>query len=154
MWERLRRFSALERPARSVFLRAIVLLPLVSLSLRWRGFRTTQALLQRFLSNANPERNRAELQERAALTAHLVNSADRHGLSHTTCLAKSLTLWWLLGRQGIESHLRIGIRKEDEKFEAHAWVERDGVALNEPEEHHRHYAAFVGALSSLPPDGQ
>lgn len=154
MWKRLRRFSALERPAQRLFLRAMVLLPLISLSLRWRGFRATQALLQRFLSNANSEQNRAKLHERAALTAHLVNSADRQGLSSTSCLAKSLALWWLLGRQGIDSHLRIGIRKEEEKFEAHAWVERDGAALNEPEEYHRHYAAFAGALSSLPPDGQ
>jgi ribosome-associated translation inhibitor RaiA len=67
-------------------------------------------------------------------------------------LAKSLTLWWLLGRQGIASHLRIGIRKEKDKFEAHAWVERDGVALNEPDEHHHHYAAFDSALSALPPE--
>jgi hypothetical protein len=94
------------------------------------------------------------LQERAALTARLVNSADRHGLSHPSCLAKSLTLWWLLGRQGIESQLRIGIRKQQEKFEAHAWVERDGAALNEPEERHRHYAAFDGSLSSFPSDEQ
>jgi hypothetical protein len=154
MWERLRRFSALERSAQSLFLRAMVLLPLVSLSLRWRGFRATQAVLQRSLSNASFEQSHVKLHERAALTAHLVNSADRHGLSHPSCLAKSLTLWWLLERQGIESHLRIGIRKEEEKLEAHAWVERDGAALNEPEEHHRHYAAFAGALSSLPPDGQ
>src|SRR2546425_2827609 len=54
MWERLRRFSALERPAQELFLRAVVLLPLVALSLRWRGFRATQAALQRFLSKANP----------------------------------------------------------------------------------------------------
>jgi hypothetical protein len=154
MWEQLRRFSALERPAQSLFLRAMVLLPLVSLSLRWRGFRATQALLQRFLLDANPEQDQVRLRLRVALAAHLVNSADRHGFGHPSCLAKSLTLWWLLGRQGIESHLRIGIRKEEQKFEAHAWVERDGVALNEPEEHHRHYAAFAGALSSLPPEEQ
>jgi hypothetical protein len=153
MWERLRRFNALERPAQSLFLRAMVLLPLVSLSLRWRGFRATQARLQRFLSKANSKQIQINVQERAALTAHLVNSADRHGLSHPSCLAKSLALWWLLGRQGIESHLRIGIRKDEEKFEAHAWVERDGAALNEPEEHHRHFAAFAGELSSLPPEG-
>jgi hypothetical protein len=79
----------------------------------------------------------------------MVNSADRHALSHPSCLAKSLTLWWLLGRQGIESHLRIGIRKVGEKFEAHAWVERDGAAVNEPGEHHRHYAAFDGSLSAF-----
>jgi hypothetical protein len=152
MWERLRRFSALERPAQSLFLRALLLLPLVSLSLRWRGFRATQATLQRFLSNVKSEQHQVQLPERAALTARLVNSAGRHRLSPATCLAKSLTLWWLLGRQGIASHLRIGIRKQNEKFEAHAWVERDGAALNEPDEHHRHYAAFDGSLSAFPLD--
>ena len=152
MWERLRRFSALERPARGLFLRAVVLLPLVVLSLRWRGFRGTQAVLQRFLSKANPEPDVALRSKIAGLTAHMVNAADRRGLVHPSCLAKSLTLWWLLGRRGIPSRLRIGIRKEKEKFEAHAWVERNGTALNEPDEPHHHYAAFDASLSALPPD--
>ena len=152
MWERLRRFSALERPARSLFLRATVLLPLVALSLRWRGFRATQATLQRSLLNDNQEREAALVSKSAAMIAHMVNAADRHGLVHPSCLAKSLTLWWLLARQGISSHLRIGIRKKEEMFEAHAWVERDGIALNEPDEHHYHYAAFDAAFSSLPPE--
>ncbi len=86
------------------------------------------------------------------MTARMVNAADRRGLVHPSCLAKSLTLWWLLGRQGISSCLRIGIRKKEERFEAHAWVERDGTALNEPDEHHHHYAAFDAAFSSLPPE--
>ncbi len=152
MWERLRRFSALERPARSLFLRATVLLPLVALSLRWRGFRATQATLQRSLLNGNQKREAALVGKSAAMIAHMVNAADRHGLVHPSCLAKSLTLWWLLARQGISSHLRIGIRKKEEMFEAHAWVERDGIALNEPDEHHHHYAAFDAAFSSLPPE--
>lgn len=152
MWERLRRFSALERPAQGLFLRAMVLLPLVLLSLRWRGFRATQASLQRFLPDAIPENGLDPVKNRAVLTAHMVNAADRYGLVHPSCLVKSLTLWWLLGRQGISSQLRIGTRKENEKFEAHAWVERDGAALNEPEEHHHHYAAFDAAFSSLPPE--
>jgi len=154
MWERLRRFSALERSAQSLLLRAIVLLPVVSLSLRWRGFRATQAALERFRPNAKIEQDAAAVSRRAAMAAHMVNAADRHGLVHPSCLAKSLTLWWLLRREGIASDLRIGIRKENEKFEAHAWVEHDGAALNEPEEHHRHYAAFDGAFSSMPSDEQ
>jgi Transglutaminase-like superfamily len=153
MWERFRRFSALERPAQELFLRAIVLLPLVALSLRWRGFRATQAALQKLLSNACPEHDPALVSKDAAVTAHMVNAADRHGLVHPSCLAKSLTLWWLLLRQGITSHLRIGIRKGKEEFEAHAWVERDGAALNEPDERHHHYAAFDAAFCSLPPEG-
>ncbi len=153
MWERLRRFSALERPAQELFLRAIVLLPLVALSLRWRGFRATQAALQRFLSIANQESDTTLVSKDAAVAVHMVNAADRHGLVHPSCLAKSLTLWWLLARQGIPSRLRIGIRKEKERFEAHAWVERDGTALNEPDEEHHHYAAFDESLSVLPPKG-
>jgi hypothetical protein len=152
MWERLRRFSALERPAQKVFLRAIVLLPLVTVSLRWRGFKATQAALQRFLSKEHPTCDAAFESQVSALTAHMVNAADRHGPVHPSCLAKSLTLWWLLARQGITTQLRIGIRKNEEKFEAHAWVDRAGAALNEPDEHHHHYAAFDAAFSALPPD--
>ncbi|HYL85839.1 MAG TPA: lasso peptide biosynthesis B2 protein [Candidatus Angelobacter sp.] len=152
MWEKLRRFSALDRTAQALFLRALAMLPLVSWRLRLRGFQNVQAALQKSFPACIPERSPDLVKNRAALTAHMVNSADRHGLAHPSCLAKSLTLWWLLGRQGIVSQLRIGIRKYDNQFEAHAWVERDGAALNEPEEHHHHYAAFDAAFSSLPQD--
>lgn len=150
MLEKLRRFNALDRPARKLFLQALALLPLVSLSLRWRGLRATEAALQKILANCSPEQNPDLVNQRIALTAHMVNAADRHGWVHPSCLAKSLTLWWLLGRRGITSDLRIGIRKEKEKFEAHAWVERAGMALNEPEERHCHYAAFDAAFACLP----
>jgi Transglutaminase-like superfamily len=150
MWERFRRFSALERPAQGFFLRATVLLPLVALSLRWRGLRATQSSLSLLLSDSHPEYDPSLVSRNAKMAAHMVNAADLHGLVHPSCLAKSLTLWWLLARQGISSHVRIGIRKENEKMEAHAWVERDGAALNEPDEHHQHYSAFDAAFSSLP----
>lgn len=150
MWERLRRFSALERTARGVFLRAAALLPLISLSLRLRGFRKTQVFLQKFLSNSTNEADSSTI-DRAELTVRMVRAAVRHSAGHPTCLEESLALWWLLGRQGIASELRIGVRKQSEKFEAHAWVEREGTALNEPEALHEHYAAFDAALSSTPP---
>jgi hypothetical protein len=150
MWEQFRRFSTLERPAQGLFLRAMVMLPLVALSLRWRGLRATQASLKLLLSDSQPEHDPELVGKDVALAAHMVNAADLHGLVHPSCLAKSLTLWWLLARQGISSHLRIGIRKENEKMEAHAWVERGGAALNEPDEQHHHYSAFDAAFSSLP----
>jgi hypothetical protein len=154
MWEKLRRFSSLERDAQRIFLRATVILPVVALSLRLRGFRATHATLQKSISSGIPELDSALATKHVVLTAHMVNAADRHGLVHPSCLAKSMALWWLLGRQGISSELRIGIRKENEKFQAHAWVERDETALNEPEEHHHHYAVFDAAFSSLPENEQ
>jgi hypothetical protein len=152
MWELLRRFRALEPNARGLFLRAAALLPLISLSLRLRGFRSTQASLQKHIASAASSRYgpsdpaKAPL---AALTARMVSSAAYRSLGTATCLEKSLVLWWLLGRQGISSSVRIGTRKTGQKFEAHAWVEYDGVALNEPEEAHKHYAAFDEAFPVL-----
>ncbi len=154
MWERLRRFSALERPAQRLLLRAIVLLPLISLSLKLRGFRATQGALQRFLSNRREQQDVDAHSQCIAQTAHMVHSAARYGLGNPSCLEESLTLWWLLGRQGVSSELRIGIKKDKEKFEAHAWVERDGTALNEPEANHHHYAAFDAGFAPLPPREQ
>src|SRR5258708_38595808 len=98
MWERFRRFSALERPAQELFLRAIVLLPLVALSLRWRGLRATQAALQRFLSNAQPEHDRALVSKDAAVTAPMAKAARRDGMGHPSCLAKTPPPWWLVAQ--------------------------------------------------------
>ena len=135
-----------------LFLRALAMLPLVSLSLRLRGFQPTRSTLQRTLARRTPQVDSDSLNMKMVLAAHMVNAADRHGLVHPSCLAKSLTLWWLLGRQGITSRLRIGIRKQNDQLEAHAWVEREGVALNEPEERHHHYAAFEAALATWTED--
>ncbi|HSY32164.1 MAG TPA: lasso peptide biosynthesis B2 protein [Verrucomicrobiae bacterium] len=145
MWEPVRRFKALEPRARGLFLRAAVLLPFISLSLRLRGFRATQTSLQnhlpRTLSGASDRSDGAQAQP-IILTARMVRLAAHRTWGRPACLEQSLALWWLLGRQGIASSVRIGTRKTEEKFEAHAWVECDGMALNEPEESHKHYAAF------------
>ena len=150
MLKSLSRFSALERPAQTLFLRALVMLPLVGLSLKFRGFEATRSTMRKRLSLAIQQADSDFLNRQVSLTAHMVNAADRHGLVHPSCLVKSLTLWWLLGRQGITSELRVGVRKEGGNLEAHAWVEREGIALNEPEERHHHYAAFDAALASMP----
>jgi len=154
MWELLRRFRALEPSARGAFLRAAVLLPLISVSLRLRGFRATQSSLQKRLPGAasrltNQSSGPHPHEERTALTARMVKAAAHRTWGRPQCLEQSLALWWLLGRQGIPSSVRIGTRKTGAKFEAHAWVECDGVALNEPEEPHEHYAAFAEAFPML-----
>jgi hypothetical protein len=44
------------------------------------------------------------------------------------CLVKALVLTRMLSRRGIDSSFVIGVRGPSE-FVAHAWLERDGVAL-------------------------
>lgn len=146
MWEPLQRFRAMEPNARGLFLRAAVLLPLISLSLRLRGFRSTQASLQKHITGAAPKRYDSTDLAKAECTARMVRAAADRSIGGATCLERSLVLWWLLERQGIASSVRIGARKIGPKFEAHAWVECDGLALNEPDEVHEHYAAFDEAF--------
>ena len=151
--KQIRRFSELKRPARGLFLQAFVFLPLISISVQWFGFCKTKALLQHLLSVLYGSQN-PDAQARAALTAQMVRAAGHSGIGQPNCLKVSLLLWWLLARQGIASDLRVGVRKDGEKFEAHAWVECAGAALNEPETSHQHYAAFDAALASLPHESQ
>jgi hypothetical protein len=131
-----------------MFFRASVLLPVISWSLRIRGFRATQAALQSLSipsKTKKPVGEQALDGERVLMAVRMVNAAARYGLG-ATCLEKSLALWWLLRREGIVSRVRIGARKAAGKFEAHAWVERDGAALNESGDEHRHYATFDAAF--------
>ena len=120
----------------------MVLLPLLSISLRVRGFGATQRFLQKFITGKNGPPSGA-VESHAALTSRMVLAAARNSPIPSTCLERSLSLWWLLARQGIAAQFRIGVRKDGEKFAAHAWVERDGVAIGEPEAQHLHYAAFA-----------
>ena len=147
MWARFRRFSALPGPAKVLFLRALVLLPVLTLSLRVRGFGATQRFLQKFTGSAKSTPPLASVESLVALTASMVLAAARNSPIPSTCLERSLSLWWMLARQGIATQFRIGVRKDDEKFAAHAWVERDGVAIGEPDATHLHYAAFAEEMS-------
>lgn len=144
MWERIRRFRTLGRGEKLLFLRAFVLLRFLSLSLRLGGFRRTREFLSRRLPRAA---GRPAPPDTWAIVARMVRAAAHNGPGTPTCLAESLALWWLLGREGCFAELRIGIRKPAGRFEAHAWVECNGRVLNDADETHRHYARFDSSFS-------
>src|SRR5450432_567140 len=151
MWESLQRYNALSSEARKLFRRAVVLLPLLMVSLRVRGYGKTQQWLQNILDRTViAPMQAADLVLNLEITCRMVRAAQHYTLVRTSCLEQSLLLWYLLRRQGITAALRIGIRKDAEKFEAHAWVEHDGAAVNQVQELHRHYTAFDGEVPKAP----
>ncbi len=131
-----------------MFWRAAILLPMIRVSLRNRGYNKTFASLQKRLSPALGEP--AASVEQARKTTRMVRAALHYSLLHFTCLEESMGLWYMLRSQGISPQLRIGVRKTNGKFEAHAWVEHNGEALNQPEATHQHYAAFEQEFSDPP----
>ncbi len=152
MWERLRRFSALPKPARIMFLRAAVLLPWVAVRLKVNGFQATKdALLQRTVKQSSSHDSN-NFYESIEMTAKMVRAAARHGIGSPSCLEESLVLLHMLAKQGISAQLRIGVKRNQPKFEAHAWVECRGIALNESDALHDHYTPFEMGFSNLPPE--
>ncbi len=128
-----------------------MLLPLVKVSLRLRGFGKTQDWLQARLQRSYPSPSKpvASMQI-VEKTCRMVRAAVYYAMPHAGCLEQSLTLWYLLGVQGISASIRIGIPRQTEPFEAHAWVEHEGVALNQLQEFHNHYHPFKSEFPGPP----
>ena len=66
----------------------------------------------------------------AEAMARTVDAVTRRLPVRSKCLPRSLALWTMLQRAGIDATLRIGMRT-DGSAEAHAWVEHDGGPVGE-----------------------
>lgn len=125
---KIRAYRRLSPSERAVAARAALALPAVALALRaTRVAAVQQGMSRSFLPpRADPQRT--------AVVCDLVTAvADRHPLP-ANCLHRSLTLWWLLGREGITSVVRFGVKPAAEKGatpDFHAWVEIEDVPVND-----------------------
>lgn len=73
----------------------------------------------------------AQAEQLARRTARLVALAGAGLPFHCSCLQRSAVLHLLLRQQGIQADLRLGVRRNDGSFEAHAWVEVAGQPIND-----------------------
>jgi hypothetical protein len=147
--EKLRKLLRLDPGELGTLAQAVILLPLTALVLRLAGLRRSQRIFSRLIPH-DPAR-KIEWSEMALAQAlrisHLVDLAARHGLYPANCLQRSLALWWMLRRRGIQSELQFGTRKADGRFEAHAWIEVAGVVLNDSGDVRLCYAPFDRAIT-------
>lgn len=143
-------FQRLSGPERRLVVQAFLLLPLVALGIRLLPVRRWHSVLTCLAPTAQePAGTPIEtVVQQARATARLIRVAAGHGLCRAQCLEQSLALWWLLRRQGLATDLRIGVRKEAGRFEAHAWVEHQGVVLNDRHDIPQCFAPFDRALLS------
>lgn len=139
-WQQLGELSGAER---RTLLQALALLPLATVGRHVLSYRRLRSLLGVLLpSRAASSLPSSESWPRAERVARVVQIAARHSLLRPNCLDRSLVLWALLRRRGIESTLRFGTRKDGARFEAHAWVELEGVVLNDTADVGQRFAAF------------
>ena len=82
--------------------------------------------------------------------ARFIDIASRYPFRWALCLQRSQALLWRLRSIGIDATLRVGVRKDGSQMSAHAWVEYDGVVLNDRQDIPKHYAPLVRASDVLP----
>lgn len=138
---KLRKWLALSWAERAIFLQSLLALPILALALRVAGFRRVYGFLLRSSPAAGAHHRPVSQQEVSGL-ARMVNAAANHGLVQATCLPRSLLAWWLLRRRGVISEIKIGVRVHQGQFEAHAWVQREGIVLNDRPDVGQRFAAF------------
>jgi hypothetical protein len=127
-FRRIRIFRTFPAEDKLLFVQAMFLLPLVDIALRLAGYSRCYRWLGRW---AEAPTGAIERRPNPSRAAWLVERAAHNFLWPTTCLRRSLVLWALLVRSGVRTELRIGFRKPEGRFEAHAWLEWNGVPLNE-----------------------
>ncbi|MGB9242012.1 MAG: lasso peptide biosynthesis B2 protein [Candidatus Acidiferrales bacterium] len=135
---------------RGVVLEAVIGLPIAWLAVRLLGFRICRAAFEkpRFAAQ-NSKSREADTLNIARRIAHLEAVTATNLFSRTSCLEQSLVLCRMLRRRGLNADLRIGARKEANRFEAHAWVEVEGNVVDGGGTGHLHFVPFEHSESSM-----
>jgi Transglutaminase-like superfamily len=132
--------SGLSAVERALLIRSLWLLPIVTIALQVKGLRFTQDLL--LLTFRVSRSNSEPIESQIWTTVRMVKTAAKYYQPWANCLKKSLVLWILLRDRGIMSELRIGVQRESTTFSAHAWVEYQGIVLNDSDDVHQRFQAF------------
>jgi hypothetical protein len=130
---------------------ALLLLPLIELSLRVFGFTRLLGRMEKImplLDADHPAFERSTLNQAKGL-ARIVNIAAQRGFYKATCLRKSLLVWWFMRREGILGEVRIGVRVEDNQLEGHAWVEYFGHVVNDTPDVNQKYRILQESIPTI-----
>lgn len=125
---KLRRYLALPAEDRWLVARAFVALAVVDFGLRVLGYRR---LADRMSRSARGRQGGPEDVARAQRYVRWLDVAARHHFVRAQCLHLSLALHEWLRREGLPSELVIGVRKDGDALQAHAWVEFGGYVVND-----------------------
>jgi len=151
MRRRLERLRALSSAQWLVVISSLFLVPATQLSLHLRGFSSTAGTLARW-SRRSPIPSDLE---GARESAEAVNLVAGRAVVGARCLGRSLVLWFILRRRGIDAEFVIGAdapRKGE--LEAHAWVEVAGVPVNDAPNVRERFGSFDLHLPRLAEVGE
>ena len=137
----LNKFRQLTPGHRRLLFQAFLLLPIIHVALFIFGYYRLRGIIEKLspwkcIDLHDPESDRLQ---RARDIARLVTIAARRGWYKATCLRRSILVWWFLRKENIPSEICFGVRMVNRTLEAHAWVEYQGVVINDSASVHENY---------------
>lgn len=146
MRSRLQRIRALSAAQWRVVVCSTLLLAPIQVMLKSRGLKRTASSLA-----ARSDRPLGVIDRRVATEiADAVSLVAGRKMVGAMCLGRSLLLWYLLRRRGMDAELVVGARSPvDDAWMAHAWVELDSQPVNDAPDVRQHYASFDLGLPRL-----
>ena len=146
MRTRLQRIRALDAGQWRVVAISVVLLAPIQLMLKSRGLKWTAATLA--AKSDKPLRVSDPL--KASAMAEAVSLVAGRKVVGALCLGRSLLLWFLLRRRGMDAELVVGTQSAvTDEWMAHAWVELDSQPVNDAADVGDHYVSFGLELPHL-----
>ncbi len=128
--KRLHKFLYLSSADRRLVAQSVVLVWAMRLGLWLLPFRILRRLLAR-VTKSSSKLHKLQERDRASVdrVVWAVTIASRY-VPAATCLTQSLATKVLLSRRGHQASVHIGVaRSEAGQFQAHAWVENDGIVV-------------------------
>jgi hypothetical protein len=128
----------------ALLVQAPVLLPLTALALHRYGLLPVQDFVVRLPGRRPGGKELVARRAEAGRLAWIVQVSAAYGPWPANCLQRSLLLWAVLYRRGLRGNLRIGVRRDRESgtLSFHAWIEHDGLVLNDRRDIRQEYATF------------
>lgn len=113
------------------FLKAYLLIPVISVAMSLFGF----AKVYDWITKTGVDKSRRFLlnkQQKVAEKIYFcVEAACHYHFLRAQCLHRSLIGFYFLKQRGIRVNLCIGVTKDADAFQAHAWLEYEGMVLGE-----------------------
>jgi len=110
-------------------MRAYRTLIFVRVQLQLRSFESVAAWAGKVKANLHPPNG--DLETNISRWSWLVDVAADHCIVPMRCLARSMARTRMLGRKGVLTELKFGVRNEGGKITGHAWVEWRSRSLND-----------------------
>lgn len=144
MLGKIRKFAELPNSHKRLLAKIGIVVPLVELGIRTLGFKRTFRTLKLFAKdNKFPDEN---IDLTINHHRNFLYIFARQFPFFGNCLARALTLWIMLKNRGIDTDLRFGMKKENQKLLAHAWVEYLGKPLTTDREPAGNYVFFSESI--------